>query len=53
MHSNNKFIKIDYNMFKKIALWGGGAMVKDLTLQCKGEKFKSPHSQHKLPWLFR
>ncbi len=28
---------------KKITLWGGGAMVKNLTLQCGGEGFKSPH----------
>jgi hypothetical protein len=45
-------VKIDYNMlvqnhvnynmlFKKIILWGGGAMVKDLTPQCGGEEFKS------------
>jgi hypothetical protein len=26
---------------KKITLWGGGAMVKDLTPQCGGEEFKS------------
>jgi len=33
MHVDNKFMKIDYNMlFKKITLWSGGAMVKDLTL---------------------
>jgi len=59
-----KFMKIDYNMLvqnhvhynmlsKKITLWGGGAMVKDLILQCEGEKFKSPHLQPRLPWLFR
>ncbi len=24
-------------------LWGGGAMVKDLTFQCESEEFKSPH----------
>jgi len=29
---------------KKITLWGGDAMVKDLTPQCEGEKFKSPLS---------
>jgi len=34
-----------YNMLstKKITLWGGGAMVKDLIPQCGGEEFKSPH----------
>jgi hypothetical protein len=26
---------------KKITLWGGGAMVKDLTPQFEGEEFKS------------
>jgi hypothetical protein len=30
-------------LFKKITLWGGGAMVKDLVFQCEGEKFKSAH----------
>jgi hypothetical protein len=34
-------------------LWGGGAMVKDLTLQCEGEEFKSPHLQSRLLWLLR
>ncbi len=29
-------------------LWGGGAMVKDLTLQCGGEEFKSWHLQPRL-----
>ncbi len=29
------------------------AMVKDLTPQCGGEEFKSPHLQPKLPWLLR
>jgi hypothetical protein len=38
---------------KKITLCGGGAMVKDLTPQCGGEEFKSPHLQPRLPWLFR
>ncbi len=38
---------VNYSMlFKKITLWGGGAMVKDLTPQCGSEEFK-------LPWLFR
>jgi hypothetical protein len=35
------FIKICYQ--KQITVWGGGAMVRDLTPQCGGEKFKSPH----------
>jgi hypothetical protein len=43
-----------YNMlFKIITLWGGGAMVKDLTSQCEGEEFKSPHLQLRLLWLLR
>jgi hypothetical protein len=30
---------------------GGGAMVKDLILQCEGEEFKSSHLQpRRLPW---
>jgi hypothetical protein len=45
---------VHYNMlFKKITLWDGGAIVKDLTPQCGGEEFKSPHLQARLPWLFR
>jgi hypothetical protein len=28
---------------KKITFSGGGAMVKNLTLQCGSEEFKSPH----------
>jgi hypothetical protein len=45
---------VNYNMLsKKITLWGGGAIVKDLILQCGSEEFKSPHLQLKLPWLFR
>jgi hypothetical protein len=33
---------VNYNMlFKKITLCGGGAMVKDLIIQCGGEEFKS------------
>ncbi len=40
---------VHYNMLcKKIALWGGGAMVKNLTPPCGGEEFKSPHLQPKL-----
>jgi hypothetical protein len=27
-------------LFKKITLWGGDAIVKDLTTQCGGEEFK-------------
>jgi len=38
---------------QKSFFWGGGAMVKDLTPQCGGEEFKSPHLQPRLPWLFR
>jgi hypothetical protein len=37
---------------QKITLWGGGAMVKDLTYQYEGEEFKSTHLQLRLPWLF-
>jgi hypothetical protein len=58
------FMEVDYNMLvqnhvyynmgfksltKKITLWGDGAMVKDLTPQCGGEEFKSPHLQPRLP----
>jgi hypothetical protein len=57
-------MEVDYNMLiqnhvyynmlsKKITLWGGGGMVKDLTLQCGSEEFKSPHLQPRLPWLLR
>jgi len=57
-----KFMEVDYNMlvqnhvhynmlFKKITLWGGGAMVKDLIFQCGNEK--SSHLQPRLPWLFK
>jgi hypothetical protein len=28
-------------------------MVKDLTLQCGGEEFKSPHLQPMLLWLLK
>jgi hypothetical protein len=45
---------VHYNMLsKEITLWGGGVMVKDLTLQCGGDEFKSSHLQPRLPWLFR
>ncbi len=54
MYVGEKFMEVDYNILsKKITLWGRGAMVKDLTLQCGGEEFKSPQLQPKLPWLFR
>jgi hypothetical protein len=44
MYAEEKFMEVDYNILsKKITLWGGGAMVKDLALQCGGEEFKSPH----------
>jgi hypothetical protein len=47
-------IHVHYNMLsKKITLWDGGAMVKDLTLQCGVEVFKSPHLQPRLPWLLK
>jgi hypothetical protein len=53
MYVEEKFMKVDYNMLsKKITLRGGGAMVKDLSLQCESEEFKSPHLQPRLPWLF-
>jgi len=40
---------VHYNMLsKKITLWGGGAMVKNLTPQCEGEDVKSPHLQPRL-----
>ncbi len=45
---------VNYNMlFKKIILWGGGAIAKDLILQYEGEEFKSSHLQTRLPWLLR
>jgi len=45
---------VNYNMLsKKITLWGGGAMVKNFILQCRGEEFKSLHLQPRLPWLLR
>jgi hypothetical protein len=57
-------MEVDYNMLvqnhvhsnydvQKITLWGGGAMIKDLTSQCGGEEFKSRHLQPRLLWLFR
>jgi len=47
-------MEVNYNMlFLKITLWGVNAMVKNLTLQCEVEKFKSPHLQFKLPRVFR
>ncbi len=49
--SKNMFIT---NMLsKKITFWGGATMFNDLTLQCGGEEFKSPHLQPRLPWLLR
>jgi hypothetical protein len=45
---------VNYNMlFKKIILWGGGAIAKDLIPQYEGEEFKSSHLQIRLPWLLR
>jgi hypothetical protein len=45
---------VHYNMLsKKIILWGGGAMVKDLIFQCEGEELMSLHLQPRLPWLLR
>jgi hypothetical protein len=37
----------------KSPLWGGGAIVKDLTPQYGCEEFKSPHLQPRQPWLLR
>jgi hypothetical protein len=40
---------VHYNILsKKITLWGGGPMVKDLIPLCGGEEFKSPHLQPRL-----
>ncbi len=40
---------VNYNtLFKKIILWGGGAIVKDFISQCGDEEFKSPYLQPKL-----
>jgi hypothetical protein len=45
---------VHYNVLSKtITLWGGDAMVNDLTHQCGTNEFKSPHLQSKLPWLLR
>ncbi len=41
------------NMFKKITLWGGGAIVKNLIPQCGDEKFKSPHLQPRPLWVLK
>jgi hypothetical protein len=38
-------------VIQKNHLMGWCAMVQDLTPQCKGEEFKSPHLQPRLPWL--
>jgi hypothetical protein len=57
-------MEVDYNMLVqnhvhyKYVVWenhlmGGGVIVKDLTPQCGGEEFKSPHFQPRLPCLFR
>ncbi len=58
------FVDVDYNMLvqnyvhnnmlsKNITLWGDGAMVKDLIIQCGGEESESPHLQPRLLWLLR
>jgi hypothetical protein len=47
----SKIMFITNMLFKKITLWGGGAMVKDWIPQCEVEEFKSPHLQPKLLWL--
>jgi hypothetical protein len=39
-------------LFKKITLWGGGAIVKDLIPQCGGEEFKFAHLQPRLHEYF-
>ncbi len=49
----SKIMFIIIMLSKNITLWVGGAMVKDLIPECGGEKFKSSHLQHRLPWLFR
>jgi len=41
----SKIMFITNILFKDITLWGGGSMVKNLTPQCGGEEFKSPHLQ--------
>jgi hypothetical protein len=63
MHVETKFMEVDYDMLvqnhvhykyvKKIILWGGGAMVKNLIPKCGGEEFKSPHLQPRLLWLLK
>jgi hypothetical protein len=37
-----KFKFITNMLSKKVTLWDGGAMVKDLILQCEDEKFEFP-----------
>jgi hypothetical protein len=45
---------VHYNMlYKKIILWGCGAMVKNLTLQSGGEEFKFLHLQPRLLCLLK
>jgi len=46
----SKIMFITTMLSKNTTIWGGGAMVKDLTFQCEGEEFKSAHLQ---PRLFR
>ncbi len=49
----SKFVFNTNMLSKKITLWGGRVMVKDLTPQCGCEEFKSTHLQPRLPWLLR
>ncbi len=47
-------MEVDYNMLSKTNhLMGWWCKVKDLTPQCEGKEFKSPHLQPRLPWLLR
>ncbi len=39
----SKIMFITNMLSKKITLWGDDVMVKDLTIQCESEKFKSPY----------
>jgi hypothetical protein len=51
VHEYNMLVQnhVHYNyVVQKITLWGGGAMVKDLIIECEGKEFKSTHLRPKL-----
>jgi hypothetical protein len=53
IYVGSKSCSLQICCLRKSPYGGGGAMVKDLTLQCGGEEFKSPHLELKLLWLLR